>query len=42
MFIVQQTDLKFTSILLFGVLKNTFILDVAIDYIISTGKFYEP
>ena len=44
---LQQSDLKFTSILLFGNTsfdnnKNTFILDTIIDYIISTRRFDEP
>ena len=42
----QQSDLKFTSALLFGGTsldnnKNTFILD-AIDYVISAGRFDVP
>ena len=45
--ILQQSNLKFTSVLLFGDTsfdnkKNTFILDATIDYIISTGRFDEP
>ena len=43
MFILQLSDSKFTTVLLFGDTignnKNTFILNVTIDYIISTGKF---
>ena len=43
MFILQLSDSKFTTILLFGNTfdnnKNTFILDATIDYIISTGRF---
>ena len=44
MSILQQSDPKFTSVLLFGDTsvdnnKNAFILDATIDYIISTGKF---
>ena len=47
MSILQQSDSKFTSVLLFGDIsfennKNTFILDATIDYIISTGRFDEP
>ena len=47
MSILQQSDSKFTSVLLFGDIsfennKNTFILDATIGYIISTGRFYEP
>ena len=46
MSILQQSDSKFTSVLLFGDTsfdnnKNTFILDATIDYIISTGRFDE-
>ena len=46
MFILQQSDLKFTSALLFGDTsfdnnKNTFILDATIDYFISTERFDE-
>ena len=46
MSILQQTDLKFPSVLLFGGTsfdnnKNTFILDATIDYMISTGRFDE-
>ena len=45
--ILQQSDSKFTSVLLFGETsfdntKSTFILDATIDYIISTGRFDEP
>ena len=45
--ILQQSDSKFTRVLLFGDIsfdnnKNTFILDATIDYIISTEKFDEP
>ena len=45
--ILQQSDSKFTSVLLFGDIsfynyKNTFILDATIDYIISTKRFDEP
>ena len=43
MFILQLSDSKFTTILLFGNTfdnnKNTFFLDATIDYIISTGRF---
>ena len=44
---LQQSDSKFTNILLFSNNsfdnnKNTSILDVTIDYIISTGRFDEP
>ena len=43
MFILQLSDSKFTTVLLFGDTfdnkKNTFILDATIDYIISTGRF---
>ena len=47
MSILQQSDSKFTSVLLFGDTsfgnnKNTFILEATIDYIISTGRFDEP
>ena len=47
MSILQQSDSKFTSVLLFGDTsfnnnKNTFILDDTIDYIILTGRFDEP
>ena len=47
MSILQQSDSKFTSVLLFGDTsfdnnKNSFILDAAIDYIISTRRFDEP
>ena len=47
MSILQQSDSKFTSVLLFddtsfGNNKNTFILDATIDYIISTGRFDVP
>ena len=47
MYILQQNDSKFTIVLLFGdtffdINKNTFILDVTIDYIISAGRFDEP
>ena len=47
MSILQQSDSKFTSVLLFGDIsfennKNAFILDATIGYIISTGRFYEP
>ena len=46
MSILQQSDSKFSSILLFGDTsfdnnKNTFILDATIDYIMSTGRFDE-
>ena len=42
--ILQLSNSKFTSVLLFGDTsfdnnKNTFILDVTIDYIISNGRF---
>ena len=44
MSILQLSDSKFTSVLLFGDTsfgnnKNTFILDATIDYIISTRRF---
>ena len=47
MSILQQSDLNFTSVLLFGDTsfnnnKNTFILNGTIHYIISTGRFDEP
>ena len=47
MSILQLSDSKFTSVLLFGDTsfdnnKNTFILDATIDYIISTGRFDVP
>ena len=47
MSILQQSDSKFTSILLFsetsfGNNKKPFILDSNIDYIISKGRFDEP
>ena len=47
MSVLQQSDSKFASVLLFGDtsfdnIKNTFILDATIDYIISTGRFDEP
>ena len=47
MSVLQQSDSKFTRVLLFGDTsfdnnKNTFILDATIDYIISTGRFDEP
>ena len=47
MSILQQSDSKFISVLLFGGAsfdnnKNIFILDDTIDYIISTGRFDEP
>ena len=47
MSILQQSDSKFTSVLLFGDTsfdnnKNTFILDATIDYIILTGRFDVP
>ena len=47
MSILQLTDSKFTSVLLFGdnsfdKNKNIFILDATIDYIISTGRFDVP
>ena len=46
MCILQQSDSKFTNVLLFGDTsfnngKNTSILDATIDYIISTGRFNE-
>ena len=46
MSILQQSDWKFTSVLLFGDNsfdndKNTFILDATVDYIISIGRFDE-
>ena len=45
--ILQQTDSKFTNVLLFRDTffnsdKNTLILDATTDYIISTGRFDEP
>ena len=47
MSILQLSDSKFTSVLLFGDSsfnnkKNTFILDATIDYIISTKRFEVP
>ena len=47
MSIIQQSDSKFTRVLLFGGTsfdnnKSTFIFDATIDYIISTGSFDEP
>ena len=47
MSILQLSDSKFTSVLLFGDNsfdnnKNTFILDATIDYIISNGRFDVP
>ena len=47
MSILEQSDSKYISVLLFGNTsfdnnKNTFILDATIDYIISTGRFDEP
>ena len=47
MSILQPSNSKFTSILLFGDNsfdnnKNTFILDATIDHIISTGRFGVP
>ena len=47
MSILQLSDSKFTSLLLFGDTsfdnnKNTFILDATIDYIISIGRFDVP
>ena len=47
MSILQQSNSKFTSVLLFGDTsfdnnKNTFILDATIDYILSAGRFDEP
>ena len=47
MSILQLSDSKFTSVLLFGDnsfdnSKNTFILDATIDYIISTRRFGVP
>ena len=47
MSILQLSDSKFTSVLLFGDTsfdnnKNTFILDATIDYIILTGRFDVP
>ena len=47
MSILQLSDSKFTSVLLFGDTsfdnsKNTFILDATIDYIISTRRFGVP
>ena len=47
MSILQLTDSKFSTVLLFGDTsfdnnKNTFILDATIDYIISTGRFDVP
>ena len=44
MSVLQQSDSKFTSVLLFRDTwfdnnKNTFILDATIDYITSTGRF---
>ena len=47
MSILQLSDSKFTSVLLFGDnsfdnSKNTFILDATIDYIISTRRFGAP
>ena len=45
MSMLQHSDSKFTSVLLFGNTsfdnnKNPFILDVIIDYIISTGRLF--
>ena len=47
MSILQQSDSKFTSILLFSNTsfnknKNTFILDANIHYIVLNGRFDEP
>ena len=47
MYILQQSDSKFTSVLLFGDTsfdnnENTFILDATIDYMISTERLDEP
>ena len=47
MSILQRNGSKFTSVLLFGETpfnnnKNTFVLDVTIDCIISTGRIDEP
>ena len=47
MSILQLSDSKFTSVLLFGDNsfdnnKNTFILDATTDYVISTGRFDVP
>ena len=47
MFKLQQSDSKFTGVLLSGDTsfdknKNTFIIDATIDYIISTGRFEVP
>ena len=47
MSILQQSESKFTSVLLFDDTsfdnnKNTFILDATICYIISTRRFDEP
>ena len=47
MSILQQSDSKFTNVLLFGDTsfdnnKNTFIPHDTIDYIILTGRFDEP
>ena len=43
MFILQLSDSKFTTVLLFGDTfdnnKNTFILDATIDYVISAWRF---
>ena len=45
--ILHQADSNVTSVFLFSDTsfdnnKTTFILDVTIDYIISTGRFDEP
>ena len=46
MSVLQQSDSKFTSVLLFSNTfdnnKNTFILNATLDYIISTRRFDEP
>ena len=46
MFILQQSDSKFTSVLIFNTSfdnnKNNSILDVTIDYITSIERFDEP
>ena len=47
MSILQHSDSKFTTLLIFGDAsfdnnKNTFILDATIDYLISTGRFDVP
>ena len=44
---LQQSDSKFTRVLLFGDTsfdnnKSTFILDATIDYTISTRRFDKP